>query len=130
MRQPLNDNNFIEDLEPEPQPDFFTETKNLFQSYLGDRFTLVKLQVIEKLSVTAAAIVSGVLLAVFGLFFLIFVSVTLGFLFSHWLDSYAAGFGIVAGIYLLLILMVVLFGKRLFGDAVTQKIIQGFFKKK
>ena len=132
MQQPLNDH--ITDAtyteEPEEKPNFFAETKNLFQSYIGDRVTLVKLQVIEKLSVTAAAVVMGVLLFIFGLFLLTFVSITLGFLFSHWLDSYAAGFGIVAGIYLLLILVVIFFGKRLFGNAVTHKLIQSFLKKK
>ena len=128
MQQPLNDTTYT--AAPEEENDFFTETKNLFQTYVSDRIALVKLQAVEKLSVTAAAVISGVLLVVFGLFLLIFVSITLGFLFSHWLESYAAGFGIVAGIYLLLILLVVFFGKQLFGNAVTQKIIQSFFKKK
>ncbi len=128
MQQPLSDTNHI--AEPQEEPNFFTETKNLFQSYVGDRLTLVKLQMVEKLSVTAAAIISGVLLLVFGLFLLTFISITLGFLFSKWLDSYAAGFGIVAGIYLLLVLLVAFFGKQLFGNAITQKIIQNFFKKK
>lgn len=127
MQQPLNDTDYI--VESDDQPNFFTETKNLFQSYLGDRITLTKLQAVEKLSLTAAAVVSGVLLAVFGLFLLVFVSITLGFLFSDWLESYAAGFGIVAGIYLLLLLLVAFYGKRLFGNAITQKIIQNFFKK-
>ena len=132
MQQPLNNN--ITDAEyaegSEAQPNFFAETKNLFQSYLGDRFTLVKLQMIEKLSVTAAAVVMGVLLLVFGLFLLVFISITLGFLFSNWLDSYAAGFSVVAGIYLLLVLFVIFYGKRLFGNSVTHKLIQSFFKKK
>lgn len=132
MQQPLNDK--ITDAayaeEPEQKPNFFAETKNLFQTYFGDRFTLIKLQAVEKLSVTAGAVVTGVLLAVFGLFLLIFVSITLGFLFSQWLDSYAAGFGIVTGIYLLIVLLLLFMGKRLFGNAVTHKLIQSFFKKK
>lgn len=128
MQQPLNDTEHI--AEPQEMPNFFTETKNLFQSYIGDRIALVKLQAVEKVSTIAASIVTGVLLVLFGLFLLIFVSITLGFLFSGWLDSYAAGFGIVAGIYLLLVLIIVFFGKRLFGNAITQKIIQNFFKKK
>ena len=128
MQQPLNDT--FTTAEPQEEPNFFTETKDLFQSYIGDRLTLVKLQAIEKLSTSAAAIVSGVMLAILGLFLLIFVSITLGFLFSDWLESYAAGFGIVAGIYLLLVLLVVFFGKSLFGNMITKKIIQNFFKKK
>ena len=129
MQQPLNDTAHIIE-EPQEKPNFFTETKNQFQSYIEDRITLIKLQVAEKVSVTVAAVVSGFLLAIFGLFLLIFISITIGFLFSNLFHSYAAGFGVVAGIYLLLILLVVFFGKQLFGNAVTQKIIQSFFKKK
>ncbi len=128
MQQPLNDTAHA--AEPQAKPDFFTETKNLFRSYLDDRLTLVKLQAVEKLSVIGAAIVSGILLVVFVLFLLAFISITLGFLFSNWLHSRAAGFGIVAGIYVLLVLIVVYLGKRLFGNAITKKIIQSFFKKK
>ncbi len=128
MQQPLNDTTYI--AEPQEESDFFSETKDLFQSYISDRIALIKLQAAEKLSVTAAAIVSGILLAVFGLFLLAFVSITLGFLLSDWLESYAAGFGIVAGIYLLLIIIIIYFGKSLFGNTITQKIIQSFFKNK
>src|ERR1700712_3281457 len=109
---------------------FITDTINLLKQYINDRITLVKLQSIEKISTLAAGIVSGVTLAVLGLFFLIFFSITLGFLFSSWLDSNTAGFGIVAGIYLLLIIIIVVFGKKMFGNLITKKIIQNSFKKK
>ncbi len=129
MQQPLNDNTtYIE--EPKEKPNFFTEIKDRFQAYISDRITLVKLQAIEKISVAIAAIISGVLLLVFGLFLLIFISITLGFLFSNIFHNYAAGFGIVAGVYLLLILLVIFFGKKLFGNAIIHKIIQSFLKKK
>src|SRR5579875_2954776 len=129
MQQPLNnDTPHLDDAQE--KPNFFAELKDRFQAYVSDRITLVKLQAVEKISVAVAAIISGILLLVFGLFLLIFISITLGFLFSHWLDSYAAGFGIVAGIYLLLILLVIFFGKKLFGNAVTNKLIQNFLKKK
>ncbi len=129
MQPSLNeDTTYIE--EPEEKPDFFAETKDLFQSYISERITLVKMQVAEKVSVTAAGVITGVVLLVLGLFLLIFVSITLGFLFSNWLQSRAAGFGIVAGIYLLLVLIVLFFGKQLFGNAITHKMIQSFFKKK
>jgi len=109
---------------------FFTDTINLLKQYINDRITLVKLQSIEKISTLAASIASGVTLAVLGLFFLIFFSITLGFLLASWLDSNTAGFGIVAGIYLLLIIIIVVFGKKIFGNLITKKIIQNSFKKK
>lgn len=128
MQPSLNDTMQTE--EPKETPNFFTDTKNLFQSYLGDRFTLIKLQAVEKISVIAAAVVSGVVLFILGLFFLIALTVMLGFLFGHLVDSNWLGFAIVAGIYLLLILIVVFFGKKLFGNAITHKLIQSFLKKK
>jgi hypothetical protein len=112
------------------ESNFFTDTINLLKQYMSDRITLIKLQSIEKVSTLAASIASGVTLALLGLFFLIFFSITLGFLFASWLDSNTAGFGIVAGIYLLLIIVIVVFGKKLFGNLITKKIIQNSFKKK
>jgi len=112
------------------ESNFFTDTINLLKQYISDRITLVKLQSIEKISVLAAGIAVGVTLAILALFFLIFFSITLGFLFSYWLDSNIAGFGIVAGIYLLLIIIIVVFGKKIFGNLITKKIIQNSFKKK
>src|SRR5436305_5980914 len=94
----------------EPESNFFTDTINLLKQYISDRITLIKLQSIEKVSTLAASIASGVILAVLGLFFLIFFSITLGFLFASWLHSNTAGFGIVAGIYVLLLLLIVLAG--------------------
>src|SRR5690349_14602759 len=114
----------------EPESNFFTDTINLLKQYISDHITLIKLQSIEKVSTLAASIASGVTLAVLGLFFLIFFSITLGFLFAYWLDSNIAGFGIVAGIYLLLIIIIVVFGKKIFGNLITNKIIQNSFKKK
>lgn len=116
--------------EEQSDSNFFTDTIDLLKQYVGDRITLVKLQSIEKISTVSASIASGVTLAVLGLFFLIFFSITLGFLFAYWLDSNIAGFGIVAGIYLLLIIIVVVFGKKIFGNLITKKIIQNSFKKK
>jgi len=116
--------------EQEPASNFFTDTINLIKQYISDRITLIKLQSIEKVSTIAASIASGITLAVLGLFFLIFFSITLGFLFSYWLNSEIAGFGIVAGIYLLLIIIIVVFGKKIFGNLITKKIIQNSFKKK
>src|SRR3954471_18195492 len=114
----------------EQESNFFTDTINLLKQYINDRITLIKLQSIEKISTLAASIAAGVTLALLGLFFLIFFSITLGFLFASWLDSNTAGFGIVAGIYLLLIIIIVVFGKKIFGNLITKKIIQNSFKKK
>ena len=116
--------------EQEPDSNFFTDTIDLIKQYISDRITLIKLQSIEKASTLAASIASGITLALLGLFFLIFLSITLGFLFASWLDSNTAGFGIVAGIYLLLIIIIVVFGKKIFGNLITKKIIQNSFKKK
>lgn len=123
--------NSIHDTMEQPQePDFFTETKDLLKKYISDRITLVKLLAIEKVSTIAAGIVSGVILLVLVLFFLVFASITLGFFLAHLLDSNTAGFGIVAGIYLLLLIIIIAFGKKMFGNLVTKKIIQNSFKKK
>lgn len=128
MQPSLNDTMQTE--EPKEKPNFFSETKNLFQTYVGDRFTLIKLQAVEKISVITAAVVSGVVLFILAIFFLISLTIMLGLLFGKLLHDNWLGFAVVTGIYLLLILIVVFFGKKLFGNAITHKLIQSFLKKK
>ncbi len=117
-------------MEQQHEPDFFSETKDLLKKYVSDRIALVKLLAIEKVSTIAAGVAAGVVLAILGLFFLVFLSITLGFFLAGLLSSNTAGFGIVAGFYLLLIIIIIAFGKKIFGNMVTKKIIQNSFKKK
>ena len=75
--------------------------------YLDTRIDLIRLEIQEKVSSIFIGVVHGVLLALLGLMFLIFVSIFAGFALNSALNSPFWGFGIVAGVYLLLLVLVI-----------------------
>jgi len=112
------------------QQNYFSELKDAAKGYVKDRILLVKLQSAEKLSKIATGVVVGVLLAFLGMFFLIFISIAAGFYFASLTESFALGFAIVAGIYLVLMLLILLIKKSVIGKAITKATLKGFFAKK
>ncbi len=84
---------------------YFSTTKQAISDYLESRWELIKLEVTDK----SANILSLLFIALGAICFLIYIvfslSMLLGYWFSHMTDSYAGGFGILTGIYFLIILM-------------------------
>ena len=74
--------------------------------YLDTRIDLVRLEVQEKVKTIFVSTVHGVMLALLGLLFLVFLSIFAGLALNDALDSQFWGFGIVAGFYLLLLVLV------------------------
>ncbi|MBF9142867.1 phage holin family protein [Hymenobacter properus] len=74
--------------------------------YLDTRIDLVRLEIQQKISTALVGTIHGVTLAVLGMFFLIFLSVFAGLALNSALDSPFWGFGIVAGFYLVLLVLV------------------------
>ena len=74
--------------------------------YLDTRIDLVRLEVQQKASTVFVSTVHGATLAVLGLMFVVFLSIFAGLALNSALDSSFWGFGIVAGFYLLLLVLV------------------------
>ena len=74
--------------------------------YLDTRIDLVRLELQQKISSALVGTIHGATLALLGLLFLIFVSIFAGLALNDALDSDFWGFGIVAGFYLLLLVLV------------------------
>jgi hypothetical protein len=74
--------------------------------YLDTRIDLIRLEVQQKVKDILIATVHGVTLALLGLLFLIFLSIFAGLALNSALHSSFWGFGIVAGFYLLLLVLV------------------------
>ena len=74
--------------------------------YLDTRIDLVRLEVQQKMTTLFVSTVHGVTLALLGLLFLIFVSIFAGLALNSVLDSTYWGFGVVAGFYLALLVLV------------------------
>ncbi len=113
----------------ETKDTFFTDTRKKVQDYVGQRLLLFRLQVIEKVSGAVAGIVTGIIAAVLALFALLFLSIMAGYYFSALTDSHIWGFGIVAGIYLLLLVIVLALSKSLLRKSIINKMIHNLLDK-
>ena len=74
--------------------------------YLDTRIDLIRLEIQQKLSTIFVSTIHGVTLAVLGLLFVVFLSIFAGLALNSVLNSPFWGFGIVAGFYLLLLILV------------------------
>ena len=74
--------------------------------YLDTRIDLVRLEIQQKASTVFVSTIHGVTLAILALMFVVFLSVFAGLALNEALDSPFWGFGIVAGVYLLLLVLV------------------------
>ena len=95
----------------------------IIKEYASKRIDLLKMEVTEKSSVTAGIITFIVLLSIAAIFFIILLNVGIGLLIGYWLGNYAYGMLIMAGIYLLIIIILFVARKSL-QNTVADKIIK------
>ena len=74
--------------------------------YLDTRIDLVRLELQEKASSVMVSTIHGAALAVLALLFIVFVSIFAGLALNSALGSAYWGFGVVAGFYLVLLVLV------------------------
>ena len=84
---------------------------------------MLKLEATEKTAITAGTTTYLVIAAIVLLFFIVLFNIGLGFLLATFMESYALGFMIVAGIYLLLF-VIVLLSKNSIKNNIANKIIE------
>ena len=83
------------------------------KEYIELQIKIAKYKAIDGSSGVLASVIVGVALAILGLFLVLFASFTLGFYLSEVLESFWAGFGCVAGLYLLLVIIISVSGKAI-----------------
>lgn len=109
---------------------FFSESKQKVEEYVKDRLLLLKLEAVEKISRVAGSLFAGLLIALFSFFLIMFLSIMLGYFLGELLHHMFWGFGIVAGLYLVLLVVVIVFRKHLFERPIINMMIDIFFEKK
>ena len=105
--------------------------KGVFQKikeYLTTRQRLITLTLTERAARLIASLFTDVIRVIFALFVVFFFSMALGFYLSELLNSNALGFLLTGTIFLLLILLVSLFGSRI-ERTVTNLSIRKLLKK-
>lgn len=111
------------------QPDFFDESGKKIKEYIDERAMLLKMQTVEKTSKLIAVLFTGLILALLAFFILFFLSIMLGYYFASLTNSLYAGFGIVAGLYLILFIVILLLRKNFIEKYIINTVIATFFDK-
>lgn len=108
--------------------DFIRDLKEELSSYIRLRIELFRISSYEKIAKVSASLITGLLITILAMFFSVFGSVVAGLYFSRISGSPIAGFGIVAGFYLLLLVIVLAFRKSLFEKLLINKMIEILFE--
>ncbi|HQS25515.1 MAG: hypothetical protein B7Y11_13755 [Sphingobacteriia bacterium 24-36-13] len=107
--------------------DFFGNAKKELEAYIENRILLAKMQVTQKLSHKMASVVVITLLSTLFAFALVFGGIMAAYYLTDLTGSLVKGFGYVAAFFLGLLLIVVLFRKKL-ATVVVDALIKNLFK--
>lgn len=91
----------------------FGKLKDDLTAYVKLKLELLKLNTYERIGELTATLSYGLVLLFLAFFSVLFIFISLGFLLGEALDSAAAGFGIVAGIYLVCLGVILLVRNKL-----------------
>lgn len=100
----------------------YEELKKDLTTYLQHKFQYLVLLVLKETSKFITRFIKLVFGIILFCFFLIFVSLGGAFLIGDYLDNIGYGFLVVAGFYLFLLIIILLFGKFIFKGQVLKKL--------
>ena len=108
-----------------------SEQKSNFQAltshvleYIDTRWDIFVLNASEKLLSAASEIVSGLVLALFSGIVLVFLGIGTALWLGKLMGSTAAGFFVVAGIFVVLLILAVIFARNYIRTAVTNSVLE------
>jgi len=96
--------------------------------YSTHQIELLKLKLTEKASFGASELASHLIIGLVGVLFLLFASISLGFLFGGLVNNLGLGFLIVAGIYLILFVVFLIGKKTILKRPLTNYTIKKIFE--
>lgn len=97
----------------------------LIKEYASKRVDLLKMDAMERGVVTAGTLTFLILVAIFGIFFMILLNIGISILVGFYLHNYAYGFLAVSGFYFILLIGVIIFGKKI-KDKIANKLLKSF----
>jgi hypothetical protein len=106
---------------------FFAETEELIETYVKNRLLLIRLDATEKGAKLAAHFVTGMVLGFLFFFILLFLSIMAGDYFAELTHSQFYGFAIIAGFYVVLLIILLLIRKRYIFPYIINLVIKTVF---
>jgi len=111
------------------EQNFFTDSKQALEKYIQSRMLLIKLQGVEKISKLSAAMFSGLLIGILSFFVILFLSIMAAWYFGELLGSPFKGFGIICAFYILALVLVLVFRKKVLQKTIINTVINIFFEQ-
>lgn len=99
------------------------------KEYVSINMEITKLNIVEKTAVVAAGFMSSMLIGCIGLLAIIFASICAALCLSGHSVAHYTGFGLIAGFYMFLLLIVFLFKNSLFINPFKDRIIRKLLSK-
>ena len=106
---------------------FFEETQDVLESYVSNRLRLLKLQTAEKSSRVVTLVFAGLVIGILSFFILLFLSIMAAYYFSDLFKSQFYGFGMVALIYIVLLLVAVYLRKKFLDKYIFGRVVKILF---
>lgn len=103
-------------------------TENL-KGYLSTNYELIRLQATERASVIGSGMISSLLIGFAGMLLLLCITLVAGFYLSALLGDSYSGFAIVAGFYLVIVLILVIGREKLVEKPMRDRIIRKMLSK-
>jgi hypothetical protein len=100
------------------------------QDYIDARISIVKLKIIDKIAATVTGVISAIVLFIFGLFTLLFISLSAAFAISEATGRSYLGFLAVAGIYTLLATLFVLLREKIIMMPIINSLLKKYYYTK
>lgn len=100
----------------------FDELKNDIRSYVNTKVEFMELQALKKTTQISMRIIKIVFVLIFLLFCLLLASIGGAIYLGEYLENMSLGFFIVGGVHLLLLLIILIFGKLLFRGAIIRNL--------
>ncbi len=110
---------------PNEQEDNINEMVDDVKEYINLRLQLIQLNITEKISIALANLITNGAAIIFLVLFFIFGSFALSYMLGNALHNTAAGFGVLAGFYLLVALLILWIGK----GSLRRKMINYFINQ-
>lgn len=112
---------------PTETPSFFEETQDLVESYVSNRLRLLKLQTAEKSSRVVTLVFAGIVIGILSFFILLFTSIMAAYYFSEKMHSQFYGFGTVALIYVVLLVLALYLRKKFLDKYIFGRVVKILF---
>ncbi len=110
-------------------PEDINNIKKDIQEYIEIKVDLIRLYFAENLSRILSSTVTTIILGCFLFFILLFMSFAAGYFLASLLHSYELGFLCIAGLYALVLVILLVFRKQIIERPIIKAIVKLFFQK-